>query len=84
MMTNSELCIPAAALPSTGNTPAQGETVTVPNVKGTVTRVEGGNIYMRPTEANGQPLDAQPDKDPEKEPTAEDLLSRAAEVDGEE
>jgi hypothetical protein len=59
-MNTSDLCIPAAALSESdegGETmaPEQGDTVEV-TIGGRVTRAEGGNIYIRPETANGQPI----------------------------
>lgn len=62
-MNTNELCVPAAALQSDdeagGNlTPDVGDTVDV-TISGRVTRSEGGNLYIAPESANGQPLDHQ-------------------------
>lgn len=60
-MNNSEICIPAAALNSDTEdggsvAPQQGDPVTV-SIEGKVTRIEGGNVYIMPESANGQPLE---------------------------
>jgi hypothetical protein len=39
-----------------GVAPGVGEEVELTSLKGTVTRAEGGNLYIKPTEVNGQPL----------------------------
>lgn len=62
-MNNNELCVPASAVavPADADSqdgptaPAAGDEVEV-TVRGTVSRIEGGNVYLQPTSANGEPL----------------------------
>ncbi len=59
-MNNSEVCIPVSALAAQGEdgatmAPAQGDPVSV-QLEGTVSRIEGENVYITPQSANGQPL----------------------------
>lgn len=59
-MDNSELCIPAAALEASSEdgqpmAPQEGDPVEF-TLSGTVTRSEGGNLYVKPDSVNGQPI----------------------------
>lgn len=63
-MNNSELCIPASALSQAGEDgqsvgPEVGDAVEV-SIAGTISRSEGGNLYIKPTSANGQPIGGGP------------------------
>lgn len=53
---NNELCVDAAALAVDGTEPDVGDQVTLQQVTGTVSRKEGGKLYVKATEADGQPL----------------------------
>lgn len=60
--TSGEICIPVAAvaLPGVGDqmgavNPAPGDPVEF-QATGTVTRIEGGNAYVKMDTANGQPI----------------------------
>lgn len=72
MMSNNQVCVPSSAVEAgdedTGDqvAPSIGDEVEV-TLKGKVSRVEGGNVYFTPTEANGQPLGGH-----ESEPMGED------------
>lgn len=60
-MHGNELCVPASAVSGyddssdSGVAPSAGDEVEVA-VKGRVSRVEGGNVYLTPESANGQPI----------------------------
>ena len=64
MMSNNQVCVPTRAVEAydgdndTGVSPEVGDDVEV-TLKGKVSRVEGGNVYFSPTEANGQPIGGQ-------------------------
>jgi hypothetical protein len=86
-MTSNEICLPTKSLTTNGAAPEQGGPIEIQTLKGTVTRIEGGNTYFRPTEINGQPI-AAGDENTEGElppedgmPTRDDLLARAKEED---
>jgi hypothetical protein len=60
-MKNSELCVPEGALAEAGEggnsiAPAVGDTVEM-TLSGRVTRLENGEVYVKPETANGQPLE---------------------------
>lgn len=67
----SEICVPAGAL-EVGDTeqdktaPEVGDDVEV-KLGGKVTRVEGGNIYFKPTTANGEPIGEKESAEPDEE-----------------
>lgn len=81
-MKNSELCVPAATLTETTEAPGEtvapemGDEVEV-TIRGRVTRSEGGNVYLQPTAANGQPL---PDSGNEGDAPEEDLEAEGREL----
>lgn len=67
-MGQNEICVPSSALEMPGEevggdgggggagvSPAVGDEVEF-SVKGKVSRIEGGNSYVTPSEANGQPI----------------------------
>lgn len=62
-MKNNELCVPASAVNEYEDdsdqavNPGPGDTVEV-TISGKVSRVEGGNVYLTPETANGEPIDA--------------------------
>jgi hypothetical protein len=65
-MTN-EMCIPADAVELDGATPETGDSVSF-SVEGTVTRGEGGKLYVKPTMINGEPVKDEPEAlDPDTE-----------------
>lgn len=74
----SEICVPADALAIDGTVPGQGDEVEF-RCKGRVTRAEGGELYVTPTEVNGQPV-ANP-ADEAKEPTGDDIMAMARKMD---
>lgn len=75
-MNNNEICIPANAVANAGTSPAAGDEIEV-NLKGKVTRLEGGQLYFTATSANGQPIAGEESE----EPTEESLRARAEEED---
>jgi len=62
-----EICLPSKNLAIDGTAPEQGDQVDISSLKGKVTRVEGENTYLTPTEINGEPVD-----EPEAEDNAEE------------
>lgn len=82
----NEVCIPTSALAVAGTPPAAGDDVEV-TLKGKVTRTDGDNTCFTPTEANGQPIDAEDaedggdDEEAEGEPTEQSLRDAADEHD---
>lgn len=64
-MNSGELCVPASALAEAGEAggagiaPDVGDSVEV-TVSGRVTRTEGGQLYIQPETANGQPVSVGP------------------------
>lgn len=56
-MGKDELCIPASSLDVDGTTPEVGDSVSF-TVEGTVARSEGGDIYVKPSTINGEPVEA--------------------------
>lgn len=64
-MMKNELCIPAAAVSVAGGEGEGGGAAVAPGVgdsveamiQGTVSRVEGGNVYVTPATANGMPIE---------------------------
>lgn len=57
---NNEMCIPADAVELDGATPETGDSVSF-SVDGTVTRGEGGKLYVKPTMINGEPVKDEPE-----------------------
>lgn len=74
-----ETCLPGELLAVDGVSPAEGDDVEF-SVKGTVTRTEGGNVYVQPTAINGLPIPA--GAAPAAEPSEDDMRSMAEEADG--
>lgn len=81
-METNEQCVPASAVQNDGKTPDQGADIEV-TLKGKVTRVDGGNVYFKATEANGQPIeeDGGAEDLAPAEPTEESLRAAAAQQD---
>ena len=83
-MQNSELCVSAKTLQIDGASPAVGDEVEV-TIKGKVTRAEGGNVYLQPETANGQPMQPGDADDKggaeEGEPSEEQLREMAGRAD---
>ena len=82
-MMNNELCLPADAVSAAGEgegapgvAPGVGDEVTV-EVMGTVSRVEGGNVYVTAKTANGQPIPEMGGAGPE--PDTDDMMRGMAE-----
>ena len=76
-MHKNELCVPATALANTAEDGAQmspepGDPVEV-TISGTVTRSEGGNVYLTPKSANGQPIEEKSDGESSMEREDEEM-----------
>lgn len=75
---SGDVCVQTDSLAVDGTPPEVGDQVEF-KVKGTVSRSEGGNTYVTPTEINGRP--AEPDGDePEADPMA-DMMEKAEKAD---
>lgn len=74
-----------AAVALEGVAPQVGDTVSLQQVDGTVSRIEGEMVYVQASSANGQPLAAAPAA-PADNPAEEEneLRSQAAQVDEQE
>lgn len=75
----TEICVPAAALADAGESgegvaPAVGDSVDFTG-RGTVTRAEGGNLYVQLAEVNGQPVGG----DMAGEPDSDDAMDKEME-----
>ena len=85
----SEMCVPASALAAGDDgqdmsTPGVGDEVDFSG-KGKVTRVEGDNVYLTPTEINGEPLDEQKDMEPpadDDESSMDQMIGQQLAADG--
>jgi hypothetical protein len=76
-MKNSELCLPEGALAEAGEggesiAPAVGDTVEF-TLTGRVTRLENGEVYVKPETANGQPLEDEYSEEKDMEAEEESL-----------
>ena len=67
-----DLCLPSQNLAVEGVEPEVGDEVEF-TVKGKVSRAEGGNTYVTPSEVNGSPV-AAPKQEVKQEPQAEDEM----------
>lgn len=72
--TENLFAIPAAALAIDGATPEPGDTVEF-TVRGTISRAEGGELYVMPEMINDQPATLPPEA---AAPTDEDPMMAAA------
>lgn len=74
----SQICAPLDAFSIGGTPPAVGDEVSF-KVKGTVSRVDGGNAYVTPQDVNGSPV--MQDSMNSGEPDEDDLRQNAQNVD---
>lgn len=85
-MENNETCVPASAVQKDGQPLQTGADIEV-TLKGKVSRVEGDQVYFKPTEANGQPIEdeaageEETDDQETAEPTEDSLRAAAAKQD---
>jgi len=78
----TEICAPLDAFSVSGTPPAEGDEVEF-TVKGTVSRVDGGNAYVEPETVNGSPVmsDSGPAGAADSEPDEASLRQNAQNVD---